>query len=108
MVVVAGEADVAARASGDGHLVVQADVNQIDDAMTAARVDASAAVYVASDDDHRNLAVTLIARSLHPTVRIVVSVSNERLARLLRQGGANDVVVVDDVLARAMMAAPAA
>jgi hypothetical protein len=108
VVVVAGDADSASLASGDGHLVVQTDVNQIDDAIATARVNTASAVYVATGDDHRNLAVTLIARSLHPTVRIVVSVHNARVDKLLRQGGASDVVIVDDVLARAMMARPAA
>lgn len=108
VVVVEGDAERASRASGDGFLVVQADVQQADDAMSTARVGSADAVYIATGDDHRNLAITLIARSLHPTVRIVASVEDARVGRLLRQSGASDVVVVNDVLAQAMLAAPAA
>jgi voltage-gated potassium channel len=53
----------------------------------------AAAVVVAPDRDDSAVLITLTARELNPTVRIVASVRQAENAHLLEQGGADSVVV---------------
>jgi len=61
--------------------------------VTAAGVRDAAAVVVAPDRDDSAVLITLTARELNPRARIVASVREEENAHLLRQGGADSVVV---------------
>ena len=61
--------------------------------LDAAGVRGAAAVVVAPDRDDSAVLITLTARELNPRARIVASVREEENAHLLRQGGADSVVV---------------
>ena len=61
--------------------------------LEAAGVRDAAAVVVAPDRDDSAVLITLTARELNPRARIVASVREEENAHLLRQGGADSVVV---------------
>ena len=61
--------------------------------LEAAGVRDAAAVIVAPDRDDSAVLITLTARELNPGARIVASVREEENAHLLRQGGADSVVV---------------
>jgi len=61
--------------------------------LEAAGVRDAAAVVVAPDRDDTAVLITLTARELNPTARIVAAVREAENAHLLRQGGADSVVV---------------
>jgi voltage-gated potassium channel len=61
--------------------------------LQSAGVREAAAVVVAPDRDDSAVLITLTARELNPGARIVASVREEENAHLLRQGGADSVVV---------------
>ena len=61
--------------------------------LEAAGVRDAAAVIVAPDRDDSAVLITLTARELNPNARIVASVREAENAHLLRQGGADSVVV---------------
>jgi voltage-gated potassium channel len=62
-------------------------------ALEAAGIRDAAAVIVAPDRDDTAVLITLTARELNPTARIVASVREAENAHLLEQGGADSVVV---------------
>jgi len=62
-------------------------------ALEAAGVRDAAAVVVAPDRDDTAVLITLTARELNPSARIVASVREGENAHLLEQGGADSVVV---------------
>jgi voltage-gated potassium channel len=62
-------------------------------ALEAAGIREAAAVIVAADRDDSAVLITLTARELNPRVRIVASVRESENGHLLRQGGADSVVV---------------
>lgn len=103
VVVVERDPTRAAQASGDGYLVIQAADDVIDDVLQAARIATAGSLYVTTEDDHRNLALTLMARALSPALRIVATVADERAGHMLRRAGATDVVIANQVLANAMI-----
>ena len=61
--------------------------------LESAGVREAAAVVVAPDRDDSAVLITLTARELNPDARIVASVREQENAHLLRQGGADSVVV---------------
>jgi voltage-gated potassium channel len=103
VVVIERDPTRAAQASSDGYLVIQAAEGVIDDVLETARIASAGALYVTTDDNHRNLALTLMARALSPGLRIVATVPDERAGHVLRRAGATDVVVANQVLANAMI-----
>jgi voltage-gated potassium channel len=62
-------------------------------ALEAAGIREAAAVIVAADRDDSAVLITLTARELNPTARIVASVRESENGHLLEQGGADSVVV---------------
>jgi voltage-gated potassium channel len=62
-------------------------------ALEAAGIRDAAAVIVAADRDDSAVLITLTARELNPSVRIVASVREAENGHLLQQGGADSVVV---------------
>jgi voltage-gated potassium channel len=75
-----------------GHPGVVADAST-SGALEAAAVRDAVAVVVAPDRDDSAVLITLMARELNPSVRIVASVREAENAHLLQQGGADSVVV---------------
>jgi hypothetical protein len=107
VVVVDRDEERSARASAAGLLVIRADAAGSDDVLGAARLAHAGVMFVTTDDDHRNLTVTLLAHTLNPGLRIVVAAPDERWAEILRRAGAAEVVIANRVLAEAMLARPA-
>ena len=95
--------DFADNASALGHLVVLGDAGAQDDVLESARVDSARAVVLTSEDPDRNLALTLMAHSLNPKLRIAVTGKNTQRGALLRRAGASEVVISDDLLAGALV-----
>jgi voltage-gated potassium channel len=75
--------------------------------LRSAGVPRAAAVVVATDRDDTAVLVTLTARELGPGVRIVSAVRESENARLLRQSGADTVVVSAETAGRLLGAAVA-
>jgi hypothetical protein len=94
----------AALAAEQGYLVVEGDAAQSDGVLAGARIDSASALFVATGDDNRNLALTLMARSLQPALRIVVTATDQRWGEMLTRAGASEVVIADRLLAQAMLA----
>jgi voltage-gated potassium channel len=59
---------------------------------------------VATSDMDRNVAITLMAHSGNPTLRVIACAEDARRADLLRRAGATQVVVIDQLLADAIAA----
>ena len=95
--------ELADSASSLGHLVVLGDAGAQDDVLERARVDTARAVVLTSDDPDRNLALTLMAHSLNPKLRIAVTGKNTQRGALLHRAGASEVVIADDLIAGALV-----
>lgn len=92
VVVVEQRRNAAEEASGEGHTIVLGDATR-KRVLEEARVDVAKAVIVATERDDSAVLITLTARELGPSTRIVVSVREEENAHLLRQGGADEAIV---------------
>jgi hypothetical protein len=103
VVIIERESPRATLASEEGYLVIQGDAEQSDGVLAGARIDSARTLFVATDDDNRNLALTLMARSLQPALRIVVTATGQRWGEMLSRAGASEVVIADRLLAQAML-----
>jgi voltage-gated potassium channel len=92
IVVIDGRAEAVEEARRRGHAGIVANASS-SAALEAAGVRDAAAVVVAPDRDDTAVLITLTARELNPTARIVASVREAENAHLLEQGGADSVVV---------------
>jgi len=93
----------AALASDMGFMVVNGDAGVDDGVLRSARIDSASALFVTSADEHRNLTMTLMAHTLNPNLRIVVTGADERWGQILRRAGASEIVIADRLLADAML-----
>ncbi|WP_232660926.1 potassium channel family protein [Pseudonocardia sp. TRM90224] len=73
--------------------------------LRVAGVDRAAAIVVATNRDDTAVLVTLTAREMAPTIRIVASVRESENVHLLRQSGANSVIVSAETAGRLLGAA---
>ena len=62
------------------------------------------ALAVTTDDPDRKLSLTLMAHSRNPKLKIVVTGANGLRGALLQRAGAAEVVVMDDLIAGALIA----
>jgi voltage-gated potassium channel len=92
IVVIDERADAAEDARRRGHAGIVADAST-SAALEAAGVRDASVVVVAPDRDDSAVLITLTARELNPTARIVASVREAENAHLLEQSGADSVVV---------------
>lgn len=92
LVVIDGRQGAVEDAKRAGHAGIVGDATS-SVVLEAAGVGDAAAVVVAPDRDDSAVLITLTARELNPRARIVASVREEENAHLLRQGGADSVVV---------------
>ena len=93
----------AALASDMGFMVVNGDAGVDDGVLRSARIDSASALFVTTADEHRNLTMTLMAHTLNPNLRIVVTGADERWGQILRRAGASEIVIADRLLADAML-----
>jgi voltage-gated potassium channel len=92
IVVIDERAEVIEQAQRAGHAGVLASASS-SSSLEAAGIREAEAVVVAPDRDDTAVLVTLTARELNPSVRIVAAVREAENAHLLRQGGADSVIV---------------
>ena len=93
----------AALASDLEFLVVKGDAGVDDEVLRRARIDTAGALFVTTEDSNRNLALTLMAHTLNPQLKIIVTGANERWGEMLRRAGASEVVIADRLLADGML-----
>lgn len=74
-----------------------------DDVLIAAGISSCAGVFAATGDDAKNLMISLAARELAPTARIVARAADERNAKRMGTAGAN-ATVCPDIAAGAKLA----
>jgi voltage-gated potassium channel len=103
VVVIERNKDLADSASSLGYLVVLGDAGAQDDVLESARVGTARAVVLTSEDPDRNLALTLMAHSLNPKLRIAATGKNSHRGALLHRAGASEVVIADDLIAGALV-----
>jgi Trk K+ transport system NAD-binding subunit len=94
---------LAGNASDLGYLVVQGDAGVDENVLNRARIDTARALVVTTEDPDRKLAVTLLAHTLNPQLKIAVTGQNNPRGTLLQRAGASEVVVVDDLVAEALI-----
>jgi hypothetical protein len=58
---------------------------------------------VTTEDPDRKLSITLMAHSRNPKLKIAVTGANSSRGALLRSAGASEVVVMDDLIAAALV-----
>jgi len=95
--------DLAAQASNLGYLVVQGDAGVDDAALDHAGVERARALVVTTEDPDRKLAITLMAHSSNPKLKIAVTGPNSPRGALLHRAGASEVVITDDLIADALV-----
>lgn len=95
--------DLAARASSLGYLVVQGDAGVDHAALEHAGVERAKALVVTTEDPDRKLSITLMAHSCNPKLKIAVTGANSPRGALLHHAGASQVVIMDDLVADALV-----
>jgi voltage-gated potassium channel len=95
--------DLAAQAAGLGYLVVQGDAGADDAALEHSRVEQAKALVVTTEDADRKLSITLMAHCRNPKLKIAVTGANSPRGALYERAGASDVVIVDDLIAAALV-----
>jgi len=103
VVVIERSDDLAAQASVLGYLVVQGDAGRDDAVLDRSRVEQARALVVTTEDPDRKLSITLMAHSRNPKLKIAVTGSNSSRSALLQHAGATEVVVLDDLIAGALV-----
>ncbi|MCC8404049.1 NAD-binding protein [Paraburkholderia sp. MMS20-SJTN17] len=103
VLVLDSDAKQADKASRLGYMVMLGDHNSFDDVLERARLDTASALFVTGSDPNSNLEITLVAHTLNPHLRIVVSGENELRRMLLQKAGASTVIDQNDIVARAMV-----
>ena len=104
VVVIDRNEDAAALAAEHGLLVVKGDAGIDEGTLLRAGTDRAAALIVATRDMDRNVAITLMAHSGNPALRVIAFAEDARRADLLRRAGASQVVVIDQLLTDAIAA----
>jgi hypothetical protein len=95
--------DLAAEASSLGYLVVQGDAGVDDAALDHAGVGRAKALVVTTEDPDRKLSITLMAHSHNPKLKIAVTGANSPRGTLLHRAGASQVVIIDELIADALV-----
>lgn len=101
IVVVAANAAECDEASALGLPIVNGDARR-EEVLRQARVETASDVVVAADRDDVTVLVTLTARQLNPTAHITVAARENANAQLLRQSGADSVIMTSESAGRIM------
>ena len=99
VVIVDENRDTAAEASNAGYTTVVGEASRTV-VLREARADRAKAIIVATDRDDSAVLTTLTARELAPQAMIVAAAREEENAGLLRQGGADEVIVSAETAGR--------
>jgi len=103
VVIVERNEEMAAEASNLGYLVVQGDAGANPVALEGARVGQARALVVTTDNPDRKLSITLMAHSCNPQLKVLVTGANASRGDLLRHAGASEVVLIDELVASALV-----
>jgi hypothetical protein len=103
VIVIDRAGDLACQASSLGYLGVQGDAGVDDVALDRARIEQAKALVVTTEDPDRKLSITLMAHSRNPKLKIAVTGANSPRGALLQRAGASEVVVMDDLIAAALV-----
>jgi voltage-gated potassium channel len=95
--------DLSAQASSLGYLVVQGDAGVDDAVFEHSRVEHAKALVVTTEDADRKLSITLMAHSRNPKLKIAVTGANSSRGALLHYAGASEVLIMDELLAGALV-----
>jgi voltage-gated potassium channel Kch len=95
--------DLAAEASSLGYLVVQGDAGVDHAALDCARIDQARALVVTTEEPDRKLSITLMAHFRNPKLKIAVTGANSPRGALLQHAGASEVVIMDELIAGALV-----
>lgn len=102
VVVLEFEQDRATAASEAGYVTALLQAGR-DEALGKVGIEAALAMFILVTDPDRKLALTLIARNLNPKLPILVSDDSDTDESWLPHAGASRVVLVDDLVANAMV-----
>jgi voltage-gated potassium channel Kch len=103
LVIIDRAEDLAAEASSVGYLVVQGDAGVDNAALDRAGIGQAKALVVTTEESDRKLSITLMAHSRNPKVKIAVTGANTPRAALLHHAGASEVVIMDQLIADALV-----
>jgi voltage-gated potassium channel Kch len=103
VVVVDRSADLAMQAAELAYLVVQGDAGVDDAALDRAGIGRARAMVVTTEDPDRNLAITLMAHTRNPNLRIAAIGLNRVRSELLLRAGATEVVIADEQIAATLV-----
>lgn len=103
LVIIERAEDLAAEASSLGYLVVQGDAGVDSAVLDCARIDQAKAIVVTTEEPDRKLSITLMAHSCNPKLNIVVTGANSPRGALLQHAGASEVVIMDELIADALV-----
>jgi voltage-gated potassium channel Kch len=103
VVIVEHNEEMTTQASSLGYLVVHGDAGADPAALKGSRVEQARALVVTTDDPDRKLSITLMAHSCNPKLKISVTGANAPRGALLRHAGASKVVLIDELVASALV-----
>jgi hypothetical protein len=103
VVIIDRDESLAAAASELGYLVVEGDAGVDSGVLERACVAQARAFVVTSEEFDRKLAITLSAHALNPQLAIAITSRNDPRAALLPRAGASEVVMVDELIAQALV-----
>jgi len=93
----------AQEASGLGYFAIQGDAGAEEETLQQARIGSARALFVTTEDPDRKITITLMAHAANPKLMICVTGQDQVRAALLRRAGASDVVVIDTLIAGALI-----
>ena len=103
VLVLVGDQAQAERAADHDHMVVLGSPDAFDEVLKGARLDSANALIVTTPDSNNNLAITLLAHTLNPSLPIAVPGENPLRKELFENAGASNVVMIDVIIADALV-----
>jgi voltage-gated potassium channel len=84
-------------------MVVLGSPDAFDEVLKGARLDSARALVVTTPDSNNNLAITLLAHTLNPSLPISVPGENPLRKGLFESAGASNVIIADEIIAHALV-----
>jgi voltage-gated potassium channel len=103
VLVLVGDEPQAEHAADHDHMVVLGSPDAFDEVLKNARLDSARALVVTTPDSNNNLAITLLAHTLNPSLPIAVPGENPLRKGLFKNAGASNVIITDEIIASALV-----